>query len=72
MRINLLINRSPNIILFIRYVVLPLLLSLPPQVNFISFSYYPYYDPLLRSTAVDAEITASRLRRSRLEADIAT
>jgi hypothetical protein len=33
---------------------------------------YPYYDPyLLRPSVVEAEIAASRLRRSRLEADVA-
>ena len=54
--------------------VLLSLLPLPKQVPSSSFRlYYPIYDPLLiRSSVVEAEIAASRLRRSRLEADIAT
>ena len=32
--------------------------------------YYPVYDPLVRPS-VEAEIAASRLRRSRLEAELA-
>lgn len=52
-----------------------LLLSFPllPQVlHSLCRLYYPYYDPfLVRSAAIEAEITASRLRRSRIEADIA-
>lgn len=44
-----------------------------PRYQMRQFRYYsPYYDPLLGvRPAVEAEIVASRLRRSRLEAEVA-
>ena len=44
-----------------------------PRYQMHEFRYYsPYYDPLLAvRPAVEAEIAASRLRRSRLEAEVA-
>ena len=54
------------------HVILALLLSVLLEVFLCSCRYaYPYYDPLVRPS-VEAEIAASRLRRSRLEAEIAT